>query len=130
MSTVGVSFIDGVSLTIQAANKLKELKQKEESQQWGLRFADKIGFCGSGYEYQIDFASAPQPQEVVFISYGIPIYVPKESMDRLHGSIIEYHGHSHEEDQRLSALEKEGFSVSNPNAKQPCPCGCNKGFDV
>lgn len=129
MSAANASSIYGVSLTIQAANKLKELKKKEDSQQWGLRFADKQGFCGSGYEYVIDFASGPRPSEVVFYSNGVPIYVPEESMQRLRGSTIEYHGHSHD-DQRLSTLEKTGFRVSNPNVKGPCPCACNRGFDI
>jgi iron-sulfur cluster assembly accessory protein len=105
------------------------LKYGEANQNWGLRFADKQGFCGSGYEYIIDFASAPQPQDEVFYSHGISIYVPKESMQRLQGSIIEYHGHAHE-DERLSSLEKKGFTVSNPNVKGSCPCACDRGFDI
>jgi iron-sulfur cluster assembly protein len=129
MTATSVPHGNGVSLSTQAANKLKELKQKEECQQWGLRFADKQGFCGSGYEYMIDFAFAPEPQDEIFYSHGIAIYVPKESMQRLQGSIIEYHGHAHA-DERLGALEKEGFLVSNPNIKGPCPCGCDRGFDV
>ena len=129
MSTSNAPLTGGVSLTPQAVNKLKELKQKEADLPWGLRFADAQGFCGKGYEYIIDFASEPQAQEEVFYSHGIPIYVPKESMPRLKGSIIEYHAHPHE-DQRLSALEKIGFSVSNPNVKGPCPCACNRGFDA
>ncbi|MGC1879159.1 MAG: iron-sulfur cluster assembly accessory protein [Rhabdochlamydiaceae bacterium] len=129
MSAANTPLVGGISLTTQAANKLKELKQKEDNQQWGLRFADKQGFCGSGYEYMIDFASEPLPQEEVFYSHGIPIYVPKESMQRLQGSTIQYDAHSHK-DQRLSALEKIGFSVSNPNVKGDCPCGCDRGFDA
>lgn len=120
---------NGVALTFQAANKLKELKQKEGSQQWGLRFADKPGFCGQGREYIIDFANAPQAEDEVFHSNGVAIYVPKNSMERLQGSVIQYDGHAHE-DGRLGALEKIGFSVSNPNVKGPCPCNCNRGFDI
>jgi iron-sulfur cluster assembly protein len=129
MSATNMSNENGVSLTNQAADRLKEIKQKEEAQKWGLRFADQRGFCGSGYEYMIDFASGPQPEDEVFYSHGVAIYVPKESMQRLQGSIIEYHAHAHK-DQRLSALEKIGFTVSNPNVKGPCPCACDRGFDV
>jgi iron-sulfur cluster assembly protein len=129
MTIASTSHTKKVSLTDQAADRLKKLKQKEEGQRWGLRFADKRGFCGSGYEYIIDFASDPEPQDETFYSHGIAIYVPKESMQRLQGSIIEYYGHAHE-DSRLSALEKEGFAVANPNVKGPCPCACNRGFDA
>lgn len=118
----------GVSLTSEAANKLKEIK--DGTQNWGLRFADKHSLCGSGYEYLIDFASAPQSQDEVFYSQGIAIYVPKESIKRLQGSVIEFHHEHANPDQRLNALEKIGFTVSNPNIKGPCPCACDRGFDI
>ena len=118
-----------VSLTQQAARKLKEIRQKQEGRQWGLRFADQRGFCGEGYEYVIDFADKPQPDDAVFSSYGVSIFVPQESLPRLQGSKIEYHSEM-AVDNRLSALEKLGFAVSNPNQKGPCPCACNRGFDA
>lgn len=119
----------GVSLTEQAASKLKELKQEEKDTNWGLRFADQPGFCGKGYEYVIDFATGPTPAEEVFYSHGIPIFIPKASMPRLLGSTIEFHAQANA-DNRLSPLEKLGFMVSNPNVKGPCPCVCDRGFDA
>jgi iron-sulfur cluster assembly accessory protein len=129
MTTLNETHTQGVSLTAQAARKLIELKQNEDCGQWGVRFADQPGFCGKGYEYLIDFASCPEPMEAVFYSHGIPIFIPNESMPRLHGSTIDYHGHAHVDD-RLSPLEKQGFIVTNPNVKGPCPCTCQRGFDA
>lgn len=118
-----------VSLTTQAANKLKTLQKKTGNSKWGLRFADKRGLCGSGYEYILDIATAPQLQDEVFYSNGIPIYVPKESLNRLQGSVIEYHG-PQSLDEEFETLEKKGFVVMNPNVKGPCPCACHKGVDL
>lgn len=129
MTSLQKSDAHAISLTAQAASKLKELKQNEGNPIWGLRFGDQKGFCGSGYEYVIDFASEPGPQDEVFYSHGIPIYVSKESLQRLQGSTIEFHAHAHE-DHRMSPLEKKGFMVSNPNVKGPCPCACDRGYDA
>jgi iron-sulfur cluster assembly accessory protein len=123
------SHLHRISLTDRAADKLKELQQQEKKQQWGLRLAYKQGFCGKGYEYVIDFAIAPHQQDEIFYSHGFEIYVPKENMEKLQGSIIEYQDNA-SKDERLSALEKKGFSISNPNIKGPCPCACDRGFDL
>ncbi len=115
-----------LSLTTQAASKLKKLLQGRKCEQSGFRFADKQGFCGSGYEHIIDLVAFPEPQDEVFCSQGIPIYIPKESIQRLRGSVID----DVHVDEQLEVLGKQGFSVFNPNIKGPCPCGCNKGFEI
>lgn len=128
MTSLPLSKNQAISLSAQAAAKLKELKLEEKGNPWGLRFADRQGECGAGYEHIIQFTSFPLPQDEIFYSHEIPIYVPKESIQRLQGSRIEYHPHEHASAQPES-LETQGFIILNPNIKAPCPCGCNKGFD-
>lgn len=112
-----------ISLTDRAVKKLKELQYS------AIRFATKRGFCGEGFEYVMDFASSPQTNDAIFHSNEFAIYVPVESMERLAGSVIDFDEHHSIRDERLDALQKLGFKVENPNAKGPCPCKCQGGFD-
>ena len=68
---------------------LKQLAHHEQKTQWGLKFADQVSVCGEGYNYVIDLVSCPEEQDEVFLSNGIEIYVPKESLARLAGSVID-----------------------------------------
>lgn len=116
-----------VSLTSKAASKLKELQQSRGKEAWGIRFAEKVGFCGQGYDYVMDFVPKPEAKDLVFRSEGFEIYVPDASLSKLGGSVIDFQ--DTEPNERLELLMREGFTVQNPNAKGPCPCACNGGFD-
>ncbi|MFY7842977.1 MAG: HesB/IscA family protein [Rhabdochlamydiaceae bacterium] len=118
----------GVFITHKAAHKFDELRQKEGKRNWGFRFADQPGFCGAGYEYKMDIAPTPNQEDIVFHSHGIDIFVPRTSLQRLDGSVIDFLDNT--EDLRFDDLARVGFTVSsNPNVKGACPCACNKGFD-
>lgn len=125
--TCETAISSGIFLTDKAANKLNELRHQENGQQLALRFADKRGFCGAGFEYTIQLTSFPQPEDKVFYSHGIEIYVPSSSMERLSGCTIDYKKAAANE--QFDDLQKIGFIAENPHVKGPCPCGCTKGFD-
>ncbi len=115
-----------ITLTDEAIDMLKQFAHNADRTHWGLKFADEVSACGEGYNYIIDLVSSPGEKDEVFWSHGIAIYVPKESVERLKGSVIEYH--SHEVDVEPSQkLLKKCFHVKNPNAKGPCPCACGDG---
>ncbi len=116
-----------ISLTTKAASKLKELQKTKGKQQWGIRFAEKVGFCGHGREYVMDFAPSAEAKDMVFVSEGFEIYVPDASLSLLAGSVIDFQDTV--PDDRLEYLMREGFTVENPNAKGACPCACDRGFD-
>jgi iron-sulfur cluster assembly accessory protein len=121
-----------VTLTQHAAHQLKSLQKKASTQPWGLRFSTKPGLCGSGYEYMLDIAAAPDQQDVVFLSRGVSIYVPQENLKMLEGSVIEYRESdpNAQEGSACEVLAKKGFFILNPNVKGPCPCACHKGVDL
>ena len=108
---------------------LKEFAHTTQQTQWGLKFADEVSVCGKGYNYIIDLVSYPGEQDEIVWSNGIPIYVPKESLPRLEGSIIEYHAHDSSIDPPSPPIKKF-FHVKNPNAKGECPCMCGTGFGL
>jgi Fe-S cluster assembly protein SufA len=118
-----------ISLTNDAAIRLKEIQKKTNKETWGLSFSLKQGLCGSGYEYILDLMPNPQLEDQTLYSQGIPIYVSKENMSKLEGSQITFQ-HLADDTNEEEGLEKFGFKVLNPNVKGPCPCQCNKGFDL
>ena len=117
-----------ITLTDEAVHRLKEFAHQAQHPQWGLKFADEVSSCGKGYNYIIDLVSSPGEQDEILWSQGIPIYVPKESLSRLEGSVIEYH--AHEAVAEPSGPIKKCFHVKNPNAKGECPCACGGGYGL
>lgn len=117
-----------ITLTEEAVQVLKEFAHQAQRVHWGLKFADEVSACGEGYNYVIDLVTSPGEQDVIYWSQDIPIYVPKESVHRLEGSVIEYHAHDIILEQPKGNLKK-CFHVKNPNAKGPCPCTCGDGME-
>ena len=114
-----------ICLTEKALSKLKQLRNLDDSH-WGLKLADELSPCGEGFNYIVDFASSHKAEEEIFLSLGIEIYVPKESVPRLLGSIIDFE-EDHVSPEQPNSLLRQGLVVKNPNAKCLCPCGCGDG---
>jgi iron-sulfur cluster assembly protein len=69
-----------VTVTDLAAHKIKELRDKEGlSDNYNVRVAVEGGGC-SGLMYNLDFASQPQPNDMVFEDKGIKVMVDKKSI--------------------------------------------------
>ena len=106
-----------LSVTDRAAGHMKKLLASRENSALGLRFGtDKKG-C-SGLAYKIDFVDEPNPEDEVFETQGVRIYIERESLLFIMGSEIDY-----EEGQFTS-----GFVFINPNEKSRC--GCGESFNV
>jgi iron-sulfur cluster assembly protein len=106
-----------LSVTDRAAGHMKKLLASRENPALGLRFGtDKKG-C-SGLAYKIDFVDEPNPEDEVFETQGVRIYIERASLLFIMGSEIDY-----EEGQFNS-----GFVFINPNEKSRC--GCGESFNV
>lgn len=127
MVTLTEPCVEGVSLTNTAAARIRELKKEKNILNGGVRFAVEKGFCGEGYDYLMDFVSEPSAGERVFFSHGLEIYIPADSIEKLLGSSIDYDPNAAQGN--FENPLKKGFVIHNPNAKGPCPCACNRGFD-
>ncbi|MFY7829224.1 MAG: HesB/IscA family protein [Flectobacillus sp.] len=102
-----------VTVTDIAAAKIKELRDKEGlSDNYNVRVAVQGGGC-SGLMYDLDFASAPQPNDMVFEDKGVKIMVDKKSILYLAGTELDF----------SDGLNGKGFQFKNPNATRTCGCG-------
>ncbi len=115
-----------ITLTEKAAEALKKFCPNPQASHWGLKFADEPSRCSEGFTYVIDFLSSQNEHDEIFYSHGIKICVPKASVPRLLGSVIDFHDPSGPIEQTKSFF-KTRFHVHNPNAKGPCPCACGDG---
>src|SRR5690242_2110972 len=116
-----------ITLTDAAVSVLNQLAHRTQKTHWGLKFADEVSVCGEGYNYVIDLVSSPEDQDEIFLSNGVEIYVPKKSLSRLAGSIIDA--------EKVFAKPIDGclkkcFHVENPNITGPCPCACGEGITI
>ncbi|MDI9859070.1 MULTISPECIES: HesB/IscA family protein [Bacteroidota] len=102
-----------VTVTDIAAEKIKELRDKEGlSNNYNVRVAVQGGGC-SGLMYDLDFASEPQANDMVFEDKGVKIMIDKKSILYLAGTELDF----------SDGLNGKGFQFKNPNATRTCGCG-------
>ena len=106
-----------LTLTDAAANRVKELMSKADSQVIGLRIGIKTAGC-SGMKYNVEYAKEIKPFEEKIISKGITICIDPAAIMFLIGSEMDYI------EQKFSS----GFEFKNPN--EIARCGCGESFTV
>ena len=104
-----------ITLTEQAATKVKQLLEEEGATDLALRVAVRPGGC-SGFSYEMFFDGdiAPDDQKATFGPSGaeVSVVVDPASVQLLEGATLDYKD-------GLSA----GFAITNPNATRTCGCG-------
>lgn len=100
-----------VSLTPDAAEKVRELLDAEGNPELGLRIFVAGGGC-SGLQYGMTLDET-QDGDVVFEVEGVRVLVDDMSSDYIAGSEVDY----------VDSLMGAGFTVNNPNAVSTCGCG-------
>jgi len=104
-----------ITLTDRAAAKMKKIFQEHKMPEGGaLRVGIKGGGC-SGFNYTLDIAEKPSPDDEVFESHGVRIVCDPKSYLYLTGTEVDY----------SDDLLKGGFVFNNPNAKGTCGCGAS-----
>lgn len=102
----------GVNLTEVAQNKVRTLLEQEGRTDLRLRIAVQPGGC-SGLIYQLYFDERVLDGDAVRDYDGVQVIVDKMSAPYLDGSTIDFE----------DTIEKQGFSIDNPNAAGSCACG-------
>ena len=102
----------GVILTDVAAVKVKALIEQEGRDDLRLRIAVQPGGC-SGLRYQLFFDERSLDGDVVLDFSGVPVVVDRMSVPYLGGATIDF----------VDTIEKQGFTIDNPNATGSCACG-------
>ena len=101
-----------VSVTSRAADKLKEIIEKQGRTDLALRVYVTPGGC-SGFSYGMTFAEGTEEGDAVVDHDGVKIVVDPMSAMYLKGSEIDF----------VDALMGGGFALRNPNATSTCGCG-------
>ena len=101
-----------VGITEAAAKKVKSLIEKEGRDDLRLRLAVQPGGC-SGLTYQLYFDERTLEGDAIRSVDGVEVVVDKMSVPYLAGATIDF----------SDTIEKQGFTVDNPNAASTCSCG-------
>ena len=102
----------GVVLTDAAAGKVKALLEQEGRDDLALRIAVQPGGC-SGLRYQLFFDERELDGDLVREFGGVRLVVDRMSDPYLGGAKIDF----------VDTIEKQGFTIDNPNAGSACACG-------
>jgi iron-sulfur cluster assembly accessory protein len=103
---------DGIVLTQAAADKVRALLDAEGRDDLSLRVAVQPGGC-SGLRYQLFFDERSLDGDVVKDFGGVGVVVDRMSAPYLMGATIDF----------VDSIEKQGFTIDNPNATGSCACG-------
>ena len=102
----------GVSLTDGAALKVRNLLDQEGRDDLRLRVAVQPGGC-SGLIYQLFFDERLMEDDLVREFSGVELVVDKMSSHYVDGATVDFE----------DTIQKQGFTIDNPNAEGSCACG-------
>jgi iron-sulfur cluster assembly accessory protein len=102
----------GVLLTDTAADKVKALLDQEGRDDLRLRVSVQPGGC-SGLRYQLFFDERNLDGDNIQDFNGVHVVVDRMSVPYLSGAKIDF----------VDTIEKQGFTIDNPNAGGSCACG-------
>ncbi|MBM6404066.1 iron-sulfur cluster assembly accessory protein [Phycicoccus sp. CSK15P-2] len=102
----------GVVLTDIAASKVASLLAQEGRDDLRLRVGVQPGGC-SGLIYQLYFDERTLDGDLVRDFDGVEVVVDRMSSPYLDGATIDF----------SDTIEKQGFTIDNPNAGSSCACG-------
>ncbi|NQU38242.1 MAG: iron-sulfur cluster insertion protein ErpA [Actinobacteria bacterium] len=103
---------EAVVLTDGAASKVKTLLDQEGRDDLALRVAVQPGGC-SGLRYQLFFDDRSLDGDEKIDFDGVAVVVDRMSVPYLGGATIDF----------VDTIEKQGFTIDNPNATGSCACG-------
>ncbi|WNG85655.1 iron-sulfur cluster assembly accessory protein [Mycobacterium sp. ITM-2016-00317] len=102
----------GVTLTDAAATKAKALLDQEGRDDLALRIAVQPGGC-AGLRYNLFFDDRALDGDLIVDFSGVRLTVDRMSAPYVQGAVIDF----------VDTIEKQGFTIDNPNATGSCACG-------
>ena len=101
-----------ISLTENAANRIKEIMMKADNDSIGVRVGVKSGGC-AGMSYVMEYSKNLNPSDEVIEDKGVKVFIDSAAVMYLLGTEMDY--------------KKEDFSstfvFNNPNETERCGCG-------
>lgn len=110
--TITAAPMAGIVLTDVAAAKVAALLIQEGRDDLNLRVAVQPGGC-SGLRYQLYFDDRALDGDTITEFGGVKVVTDKMSTPYLTGASIDF----------VDTIEKQGFTIDNPNAEGSCACG-------
>ncbi|OLT30150.1 iron-sulfur cluster insertion protein ErpA [Nocardiopsis sp. CNR-923] len=110
--TVQSEVTEGIILTDEASAKVRALLEQEGRDDLRLRVAVQPGGC-SGLRYQLYFDERDLDGDVISDFGGVEVVTDRMSSPYLVGATIDF----------VDTIEKQGFTIDNPNATGSCACG-------
>ncbi|GAB3302704.1 iron-sulfur cluster insertion protein ErpA [Epidermidibacterium keratini] len=110
--SVETQAVEGIQLSDAAATKVKSLLNQEGRDDLRLRVAVQPGGC-SGLRYQLFFDERSLDGDAIADFGGVEVVVDRMSVPYLGGAVIDF----------VDTIEKQGFTIDNPNATGSCACG-------
>ena len=101
-----------ITLSDNAANRIKEIILSAESNTVGVRIGVKSGGC-AGMSYNMEYAKKVNPNDEVIEDKGVKVFVDSSAIMYLLGTEMDY-----KKDQFSSS-----FVFKNPNETERCGCG-------
>jgi iron-sulfur cluster assembly accessory protein len=108
----GTATTTGIILTDAAAAKAKALLDQEGRDDLALRIAVQPGGC-AGLRYQLFFDDRSLDGDETADFGGVKLAVDRMSSPYVQGATIDF----------VDSIEKQGFTIDNPNATGSCACG-------
>jgi len=106
-----------ISLSENAAKRIKEIMSGAEKQSLGVRVGVKSGGC-AGMSYVMEYAKEINPNDEIIEDKGVKVFIDSAAVMYLLGTEMDY--------------KKDNFSTSftfnNPNETERC--GCGESFKV
>tara|TARA_Y100001970_G_C13829570_1_gene649025 strand:+ start:177 stop:509 length:333 start_codon:yes stop_codon:yes gene_type:complete len=101
-----------ITLTDNAALRIKEIMSKDENKSIGVRVGVKSGGC-AGMSYVMEYAKEVNPNDELIEEKGIKVFIDSGAIMYLLGTEMDY-----KKDQFSSS-----FVFKNPNESERCGCG-------
>ena len=101
-----------ISLTENAALRIKEIMSRDENKSVGVRVGVKSGGC-AGMSYIMEYAKEINPTDEVIEDKGVKVFIDPSAIMYLLGTEMDY------KKEELSST----FVFKNPNETERCGCG-------
>lgn len=101
-----------LTLTENAAGKVKELLVEEGRDDIALRVAVQPGGC-SGLRYAMYLDDQVTEKDQTEEQHGVRLVIDKMSVPYLSQATVDF----------IDSLEQTGFTIDNPTAQSSCACG-------
>ena len=101
-----------IKLSVNAAERIKEIMSSDENNSIGVRVAVKSGGC-AGMSYVMEYTKKINPNDEIIEDKGVKLFIDAAAVMYLLGTEMDY------KKKELSSF----FVFNNPNETERCGCG-------